>query len=363
MAGIIVVVALANRATAQADDQPELINKIYEVGDLLQPPPLLSDSESSSGTPNRFFNGGAAAGGGGFMRIPSQILPQFGGGMGGGGMGGGGMGGLGGGMGMGGPIPGPEPTLTAEALSALITDHVAPNTWLALGGDGDLTIIGSSMVISQTAGTHEKVEQFLELLRKARGSSVSVDIDIRVVEVAVDSALDQLTKSEENLAEIASDPSAGKLRLRCSNRQIASMSSGLKRSYIVSITPVVGGDSKTMADAHIAYQPVSESVLLGMRGKVQPIIPSDGTSGRIHLGVSIASGPEEVLKAEFGTGQSIDRLELEMATLETSIETEPDRWTLAGTIAVSDPTSSITGGEALPHLLVLVKWKPTETSR
>lgn len=105
-----------------------------------------------------------------------------------------------------------------------------------------------------------------------------------------------------------------------------------------------------------SHRPETNSPLLGLFGRIKPEIDADKTSGRIHIGVQLASGPEEVLSATFGTGQTVDRVELEVAQLESSIATAPNKWTLAGSVALTSPTSSSTSGEAFPHLAVLVRW-------
>ncbi len=265
-----------------------------------------------------------------------------------------GGGGMGGGMVAAQEFP---QTMTQTALSELITMHVEPNEWVQLGGEGSLSIVGSMMIISQTDAVHAEVDQFLSLLRKSMGSETSVEVDVRVIELAADANLGEAPTTADQLSKLASDPSAARLSLRCNNHQVSQVSSGVRRSYVVSITPVVGGNDQVSGGRGTAYQPTTTSLLLGMRGKIQPDIATDQKTGRIHMGIALASGPEDVVSANFGTGQTIDRVELEIAELETAVVASVDQWTLAGTVAVCDPTTNITSGQALPHLVVLVKWK------
>ncbi|MEO1528771.1 MAG: hypothetical protein AAFX06_25400 [Planctomycetota bacterium] len=388
----IVAVALLSFATtgvptesanAQvAEDDSVLITKFYDVADLLDPPFMLGGkSEPAMQIPSGGFGGmgggmgggvggggmgamgGAPAGGGGMFRMPDDIRPQLGG-FGGGGFGGGGMGGMGGGgmgggmsMGYGGAGVQRAP-ITFDSLTNLMYEHVGnDDSWLVNGGDGRISNIGNSLVVTNTSNVHAQVESLLKLLREER-RTMPLHVDVRVVEITESiSSVGEFTP--QKLDAMAGDESAARLTLRCNNHQSSKVSAGLKRSYVVSITPVVGGASDGNSSA---YQPVTESVLLGLFGHVRPDVARDQKTAMIHLGIELAAAPEEVDASTFGTGESIDRMEIESATLETSVQAVNGNWTLAGLVAVANPTSIVKSGEALPHLAVLVRWKASEGS-
>ena len=314
-------------------------------------------------------NTGGGLGGGGVFQIPDNIHPQFGGMQGGGGqMGGGQFGGFGGGMG--------AAAMTAADYTAgidlgsliiVIMDSTSGDNvkWMQNDGEGGrISTVGSMIVVTHTPAVHAQVDDLLAALRAGRNTSPTVQVDVRVIEIAADQAVPTLETESAEIAKLASDSSSAKMSLRCENHRVASVSSGLRRSYVVSITPVVGdnvgSDSSGFQDRNIGYQPVTSSQLLGLFGRIKPEIAADAKSGRIHLGVELASGPEEVLSTAFGTGQSIDRMEIETARLETTIATNVEQWTLAGTVAVTGSTTGITSGEAMPHIAVLVRWKPVK---
>jgi len=363
----IALVAKSADAQANRDEQPSRYEtKVYNIADLLDAPMMLEDDgqefgktpKPSSGGFGGGGTGGGGMGGGGMFRIPDNILPQMAGmGGGGGGFGGGGMGG--------GGLVYQSDHMTRETLEQIVLDHVSDDDtkWLQIDGDGGkLSVVGSMMIVTQTAAAHAKVVQLLELLRMGNNTSPTVQVDVRIVEVTSDQPVSDLTSDIKSIEKLANDTSAARMSLRCDNHRIAKVSSGLRRSYIVSLTPVVGsnGTLESQPNREIAYQPVTYSPLLGLFGKIKPEINADGKQGRIHLGIQLASGPEEVISATFGTGQSIDRVELETAQLSTSIATDANTWTLAGSVAVTNPTSSITSGEALSHLAVLVRWTVVE---
>ncbi|WP_372896616.1 hypothetical protein [Stieleria sp.] len=348
------------------------VTKVYNIADLLDAPSMLDDDAEQAGTTVRTsvggFGGGMGGGmgfdagdgmgmsqgGGGFFRIPDNILPQLAGGM------GGGMGGM----------PGPSPTylpsrMTREALEQVVLDHLSDDdtAWLNIdGAGGKLSIVASMMIVTHTQAVHTRVTQLLDLLRVGNNTSPTVQVDVRIVEVGSEQSATALASDAASLEKLANDASAARLSLRCDNHRVAKVSSGLRRSYVVSLTPVVGSNGTIDVNTgnQTAYRPETYSPLLGLFGRIKPEIDADGKKGRLHLGIQLASGPEEVVAATFGTGQSMDRVELETAELATSIATVADKWTLAGSVAVTSPTSSITSGEALSHLAMLVRWHVVE---
>lgn len=365
MSGISILVSLAlvaKSAEAQnGDAEPEdkRVTKVYNIADLLDAPLMLEDDLKLDGKATNSTGGGfggGGGGGGGFFRIPDNILPQFGGGE--GGFGGGG----------GGPAaasPSLPDRMTREALETLLYDHLSDDetSWMSIDGiGGNLSIVASMLIVTQTEDVHTRLVQLLDALRVGSNTSPTVQVDVRITEVASDQTVSALTADAKLIEQLADDKSAARLSLRCDNHRVAKVSSGLRRSYIVSLVPVVGGNAGIAASSgnrqhSFAYQPVMQSVLLGLYGKIKPDISEDQQTGRIHLGIELASGPEEVMSATFGTGASVDRVEIETARLETSIAAGADQWTLAGSIAVTNPNSGITSGDALPHLAILVRWK------
>lgn len=102
-------------------------------------------------------------------RPPATVLPQMATPDGGaflaqgfGGVAGGGLGGE-----MQPQIPLSEHEMRAERLISLITTNVNPQSWTDAGGAGSISEYHGLIVVTQTAQTHKKVEQVLNMLRQA----------------------------------------------------------------------------------------------------------------------------------------------------------------------------------------------------
>ena len=153
---------------------------------------------------------------------------------------------------------------------------------------------------------------------------------------------------------------AAKTSIRCNNHQIATIASGLKRTYVVNAIPVVGGDSPPSRS--IGYQSQTEEILLGLFGRVRPRLDFKGERARIEVALQLTSGqpPEKIGAANYTDGAVIDRLELEITSLETTVAASENQWTLAGITALTKPESPLTSGEALSHMVTIVRWKTVQ---
>jgi hypothetical protein len=71
-----------------------------------------------------------------------------------------------------GGVPAPpisEAERRAQRLMAIITTNVDPQTWQANDGTGSVSEYNGLIVVTQTAPSHQKIGQVLEMLRKAAG--------------------------------------------------------------------------------------------------------------------------------------------------------------------------------------------------
>lgn len=344
-------------ASAQPQNDQTYVTKVYNISDLLDAPPMLDSKDESSqpshppvamgGGMGGFSGEAAPLGGGGAFRIPENILPQF--------------------IGMGGGHQPMLPTLmTRDALKALAIAHLSDQEteWRETAGiGGSLSIVGSIMVVSHTEEVHQRLADLLEAIRKVKTSTPTIQLDVSVVQLDPDQIESVVKADTTQLATLAASETAARLTIRCDNHQTVEICSGLRRSYVMSITPVVGGASiDTPRHSNSAYQPKIETVLLGLLGKMKPDITEDGKSGRISLGIELASAPEEVASVTFGSGETTDRIEIETARLQTSVAVDPNQWTVAGSVTVTDSQSILDSGAAFPHLAVLIHWKPVSSN-
>ena len=340
-------------ATSTTADAQDLTTQIYPLDAYLSSPlsdqstdhqPLFRGGGQGGGGGGGFGGGGGAGlgngmemGGGGAFRIPDNILPQFG-------------------LGGGGPV---NTRSTSVIYAHDILDLIEVHLPKSIAETTTLSVLGSSMWATTTQPGHQAIEQILRTLSEAQNKSRSIQVDIRMVTLTPEASV-AFTKAIGDKAKqaaigIAELPGTAKVSVRCDNYEIASISSGIKRSYVVNATPVVGGDSPSRS---IGYQPQTEEILLGLTGRVRPRADEKGVQGRIDVSIQLTSGPEpeEIAAANYTDGGIIDRVELEVSTLSTTITAPANQWTLAGVTALTDPASPLTGGAALSHMVTVIRW-------
>jgi hypothetical protein len=257
----------------------------------------------------------------------------------------------------GGVVPAGPPTasITTEGILDLVEMHM-PNS-----ESPTLNDLGTSLWATTTESGHKAIENLLAALATSQKGIRSVQVDLRMVTLPPEEAIAFVNAvgpaAEEAILKIAAMNDAAKTSIRCDNHSIATIASGLKRTYVVNATPVVGGDSPTSRS--IGYRPETEEILLGLFGRIRPRLDDKGERARIELALQLTSGeqPEEIRAANYTDGGIIDRLELEISSLETTVAATENQWTLAGITALTNPGSPLTSGEALAHMVTLVRWK------
>jgi len=175
---------------ARVEEEPQMIVRIYDLGDLFSLAPPYEARHASDISPNGqlLFPRGPMGPGG-------QTLS---------GMGGMGMGGMGG-VGMGAwnvedPVPGkapaarpaskdvlyqlyetPEGRMAAvrssiEDLMDAITNTISTDEWQEVGGPATMTNLGTSLLVSASESTHEQIDALLNLFRKRWGTLRTVSV-------------------------------------------------------------------------------------------------------------------------------------------------------------------------------------------
>src|SRR5205085_3467689 len=71
------------------------------------------------------------------------------------------------------------PAITMNDLTRVLVRTVAPETWEANDGKGQIQEIGTAFVVLQTARVHQLIDELLKQIRQAVGQRKTVAIDAR----------------------------------------------------------------------------------------------------------------------------------------------------------------------------------------
>ncbi|MBL8816513.1 MAG: hypothetical protein JNL58_10820 [Planctomyces sp.] len=264
--------------------EEKLVTRIYNVSALVdhrQQFPYTGDLPAASGSAQVSplgglggFGGGQAGGGmggggGGFFSVPTVSMQLGGMGGGGGGMAGPGMGmggGLGGGgLGGGGMDLGIQSSATdiasslesnGESFSTVIEQNVAPASWedAGEGGAGSIQELGSLFLIRQTESVHAEIATFLKELTLANPGQTAYHLEVWWLPLS-QVERDELAQAEQKLNQpgqriefirkLAEKTQGFHGAIRCVDRTVTNMSSGLRKPVIVGSVPVVGGGNAT----------------------------------------------------------------------------------------------------------------------
>jgi hypothetical protein len=357
----LLVMLFSDAASAQAPASPTggpMITTLYDVGDLLEREMFIQEQESGEMGMGD-MSGMGMEGMGGMDSGMSMGMSE----MGGGGMG---MSSMGGGMMA--QTSQALPSTDSPRMSKLIkilVDHLGNEVPWAFRqqGGGNLSALGRTLVVTHDASAHKKIASLLSALNDSQDDSTMVTVEIRILDISSESPTraalaDAQQGHAESLSLLADAEDAAHVSIRCANHRGTQIASGLKRSFVVNLTPVVGGE---MATSHrsTGYRPEVQSFLLGLYGAVRPDVSADQKSARLDLQIRLASSPEEVKPSLFADNLSIDRVDIGMTELYTVVQSAPNQWTVAGVVASVSPHSPIVSGEVLNHQAILVRWTIT----
>jgi hypothetical protein len=141
----IITVILCCATIVQAQ---EAVTRTYDLGDLLRVTrhyPLDSSMIPATRLRDSDFSGGGTGGQGLFPGSESGAAPAA------------------------------EPTVTPEAITALVMETVAPETWRDKGGSaGALRFLGTQLIVTQTPDAHKQIADLLEQLNAGGAHMVAI---------------------------------------------------------------------------------------------------------------------------------------------------------------------------------------------
>ncbi len=361
------------------DDQ--LVVLTYDVTDLILEIRDHCYSDGMSGHTQRGgiggLGGGYGGGGasGGFFSVPN---PQ---------MGAAGGGGLGGVSGMDYTSDADaRPTIDMDSLVAVVMNIVAPETWSAVGGAGQIEPLGTTLVVRHSPAVHEQIKSLLDQLRKGSGSRATVSIDARWLLLNSDD-LDKLTAagSEQKeidrkvLAEFTRRPSSIRGLTHCFSGQLVYLVSGTRQSVVRSFVPVVGSAGRpeqfgaqfaatqwpavqqfaaqgtpsntgnaTMLETSgrsVGYQPVVDNPNFGTLLEIRPtLIPSDN-GAIVDLRSTITVPGQSIIATPQPTNASgmppVDRVAIDTQVLATTLRVPLGKPMLVGGLTYVAPASLV----------------------
>lgn len=199
-----------------------------------------------------------------------------------------------------------------EKLIKLITDTIAPRSWADHGGRGtiDYYPLTMSLVVTQTPEVQDQITDLLAAVRRVQEQEVAVEVKFAVVsdealqELKQQGILGEMGKDKHGREKIAlldnaamnrfmetiqSDVHTNVLqapKMTVFNGQNAAFDCGDPQSFVTGLEIV-------HQDNHIEYREKTETVLLGTRLAVRPVISADRRSVRIRLDArlcNLASG-------------------------------------------------------------------------
>ncbi len=201
-----------------------------------------------------------------------------------------------------------------KELEEVIKTIVAPESWVEVGGDGELALVGNSLVVRQTPTVHRQIEVLLKQLRAGAHAKKTVSIDARWLLLDSDD-LDRLVSSEEDgcpkvdrkiLADYTRRPSSIRAITNCFTGQLVYLVSGTRRNEISGYTPVVGStdlpqdramnlvstgggllvtnaQNMSVSRPAVGYQPQIEKTNLGTLLEIRPTLIPDEKRAVVDL--------------------------------------------------------------------------------
>jgi type II secretory pathway component GspD/PulD (secretin) len=190
---------------------------------------------------------------------------------------------------------------TCEAqLMEKITTAVEPKSWTKAGGKGSIDYypVGMALVVNHNPDVHEKIEQFLEKLRKTQDQQVVTEL--RVITVSdkwfaksgLGKELVSTAKSPTPCKFISSE-SATKLFRACkeqdetmqclSSPMITCLNGQAGRVRVGEVEHFVTGVTITYVDGQLFYTPKNVAHDLGLDVTIEPTVSADAGSIRLSV--------------------------------------------------------------------------------
>jgi hypothetical protein len=338
-----------------AQEAGDMIVRVYPVANLVRSVP---DYPYEAGLPTS-----------GLKQFAQSAAAITGGGLGGGGFGGGGAG-LGGGLGGGGFFqiddqatggardPSPQQQLDLNALIAVITTSIAPDSWNFSGGQATIVALGTSLVVRQTPDVHKEIQTLLQALSQMSDRQTMVTIRAFLITMPPGTTFDKDVKAATNIEELhKAAEEVGEIT--CFSGQRVHLAKGQRRNVVTSLIPVVSALA-------VGYQPQIVCLHIGSLLEFTATVDPGGKSAMLDARCTVTdwneAGDPIKITSEFGPGESsavtasakssggrsegtIDRINIGTRQLATTVrvpvtaEGEPAAPVIVGTLGRPSPAA------------------------
>ncbi len=244
----------------------------------------------------------------------------------------------------------PTPPTVADELQRLITEEVDSSSWKDNGGSvGSIAFLNGQMFVTQTSENQNRVQEILAEVRKGNATMVCVRADWILLSpgqlgsIQKNGGGDTSPLPEINrdaLEKMAASALRGSGQIACFSGQTVHLASGLVKTAVTGVTPVV-------APQAIAYQPTTENIQYGLSLQVMPAIGSD--SATLDL-LSVASDPPTGDNNPTTQPIALDRMNSLVQHFHTTVQVPLNKPVLVGGMTL-DPSTAQASGQQL-YLIV-----------
>jgi hypothetical protein len=226
-----------------------------------------------------------------------------------------------------------------DDLIEAITSVIQPESWSEVGGEGNITVVGQSLVIGQTDSVQDQVAAFLQELRQNRAERPTLIVQVDWLWQTAQQHARWLQQSRvpepygsvpvEEWQAWRSLPAPEGLHhytasIRCFSGQTVHVQAGQQRLYVTGMTPVVGSEpgynpqvSLAQEGAVLQVTPAlsadGEQLTLDLHSRVTRRTSPDAPARPTDVGVTVTMGnvPQQ-------TASAVDRPVLEVQRLSTT---------------------------------------------
>jgi hypothetical protein len=262
-------------------------------------------------------------------------------------------------------------SFTVDDLIEVIKTSISPTSGDDTGGVGSISPAAGTLVINQTRAVHEKIEKLLDDLR-ASTPGLRV-VSIRATWLLLDlKQLNQLLGSKPGkeggidrkaLEEMAAKSKGYLGAITCFSGQTVHIASGRSRSAVVGAIPVVGGP--------VGYHPFIRNPQSGAVLQVTPQLLPNAQAALLDVCSSVtrleaphetirflageSTDPEKDGKGKSSTTITLDRVNMVVGQLATTLKVPLGEPTLVGGLTREQSADSPEEAAAVPQLYLFIE--------